>query len=38
LATPASQLATDVSRLKVGECLLGLPGSKLEKLKLNPWG
>jgi len=38
LATPASQLATDVSRLKVGECLLGLPGSKIEKLKLNPWG
>ena len=38
LATPASQLATDLSRLKVGECLLGLPGAKLEKLKLNPWG
>ena len=38
LATPASQLATDLSRLKVGECLLGVPGSKIEKLKLNPWG
>jgi len=38
LATPASQLATDLSRLKVGECLLGVPGAKLEKLKLNPWG
>lgn len=38
LATPASQLATDLSRLKVGECLLGLPGAKIEKLKLNPWG
>jgi len=37
LATPASQLATDLSRLKVGECLLGLPGAKIEKLKLNPW-
>jgi hypothetical protein len=38
LATPASQLATDLSRLKVGECLLGFPGAKIEKLKLNPWG
>jgi hypothetical protein len=38
LATPASQLATDLSRLKVGECILGLPGAKLTKLKLNPWG
>jgi len=38
LATPASQLATDLSRLKVGECLLGVPGGKIEKLKLNPWG
>jgi hypothetical protein len=38
LATPASQLATDLGRLKVGECLLGVPGSKVEKLKLNPWG
>ena len=38
LATPASQLATDLSRLKVGECLLGLPGAQIEKLKLNPWG
>jgi hypothetical protein len=38
LATPASQLATDLGRLKVGECLLGVPGAKLEKLKLNPWG
>jgi hypothetical protein len=24
-ATPASQLATDLSRLKVGECFLGVP-------------
>ena len=38
LATPASQLATVLSRIKVGECLLGVPGSKIEKLKLNPWG
>jgi hypothetical protein len=38
LATPASQLATDLGRLKVGECLLGFPGAKIEKLKLNPWG
>jgi hypothetical protein len=38
LATPASQLATDLNRLKVGECLLGFPGAKIEKLKLNPWG
>ena len=38
LATPASQLGTELSRLKVGECLLGLPGARIEKLKLNPWG
>ena len=38
IATLASQLATDLSRLKVGECLLGVPGAKIEKLKLNPWG
>ena len=37
LATPASQLATDISRLKVGECLLGVPGAQLAKLKHNPW-
>lgn len=37
LATPASQLGTDLGRLKVGECFLGLPGAQLEKLKLNPW-
>ncbi len=38
LATPGSQLATELSRLKVGECILGIPRHRLEKLKVNPWG
>lgn len=38
VATPASRLAGELAQLKVGECLLGLPGHKVEKLKANPWG
>lgn len=37
VATPASRLAGELGKLKVGECVLGLPGRKLEKLKSDPW-
>lgn len=39
VATPASRLAGELSKLKVGECMLAVPGQgKVEKLKANPWG
>lgn len=37
VATPTSQLAGVIAKLKVGECLLATPGIKFEKLKANPW-
>jgi hypothetical protein len=33
MATPISRLAGELAQLKVGECILGIPGCKLEKLK-----
>lgn len=34
MTTPVSRLAGELAQLKVGECVLGTPGRKLEKLKL----
>lgn len=33
MTTPVSRLAGEVAQLKVGECILGIPGRKLEKLR-----
>lgn len=33
MTTPVSRLAGELAQLKVGECILGIPGRKLEKLK-----
>lgn len=33
MTTPISRLAGELAQLKVGECILGLPGRRLERLK-----
>lgn len=36
MTTPVSRLAGELAQLKVGECILGIPGRKLEKLRPKP--
>lgn len=33
MSTPVSRLAGELAQLKVGECILGIPGRRLERLK-----